>query len=136
VNVRDVTPHPLGSTVGTLEWQDQASCQSHPEMDALFFDDPRLAGRAKNICAGCPVKTQCFEDCEAMEVGLQMSSLYGIRAGETPIERWRRRVGIPHLQTAKQKHDERRRLRRALWAQVERGELSLRQYEERLEDTR
>lgn len=74
-------------------WQTDAACRGLTL--EVFFPDGTGASKfeqAKAICAACSV----IEDCRAMtdraERGLS-SDVFGVFAGETPLERVRRRAG-------------------------------------------
>lgn len=59
-------------------------------MSACFGEDPelwfqthpRLQGKAKAICAGCPIRQECLD--HAMKHNIK----FGIWGGLTPCERW------------------------------------------------
>ncbi|MFD8075851.1 WhiB family transcriptional regulator [Streptomyces sp. NPDC059718] len=71
------------------EWERRAACIG--EDIEVFF--PEAAGRghdhyAKNICRGCPVRTECLIDALENEGGSQaVWHRHGIRGGMTPRER-------------------------------------------------
>ncbi len=68
----------------TPDWYADAACRGmDPEI--FFPTTKRAADRAKSICAGCEVRTQCLAD--AIE-----SEADGVRGGLT--ERERRRVAM------------------------------------------
>jgi len=74
-------------------WKNRAACLgSDPE---VFFPQ-HGAGRkqideARAICATCPVLSVCRDYVDVIEADIPRSYLFGIFAGETPNERWRRR---------------------------------------------
>jgi WhiB family redox-sensing transcriptional regulator len=75
-------------------WQDRAACVGvDPE---LFFPPLGHNGaEARAVCGKCPVLLQCRDYVDAMEEGLGRSYLFGIFAGETGADRWRRRRAGP-----------------------------------------
>lgn len=79
------------------DWRVQALCLDPYLADEVFYGEEKNHARAKSYCLECPVLPQCFEDTEAAERGLQSSSLFGVRAGETPSERHLRRVRTGQL---------------------------------------
>jgi hypothetical protein len=70
---------------GIPNWHQHAACQEQdPE---LFFADPSDVQRiqaAKQICAGCPVRSACLADVMAWE---QPSTRYGVVGGQSAQER-------------------------------------------------
>jgi hypothetical protein len=48
---------------------------------------------AKAICAGCPVVADCRAMADWAERGLPRSYVFGVFAGESPLERIRRHAG-------------------------------------------
>lgn len=74
-------PNTLGTAVS---WAETAACRGYDL--AEFFTESKLGmKRAKQICAGCPVRRQCLEEALRAEVG----SRYGIYGGLTAAERTR-----------------------------------------------
>ena len=70
---------------GIPDWHHHAACQEHDL--ALFFADPSDAQRiqaAKQICVGCPVRSECLADVMAWE---PPSSRYGVVGGLSAQER-------------------------------------------------
>jgi WhiB family redox-sensing transcriptional regulator len=68
-----------------LAWRAKGSCRGSDPM--VFYppsDDDALAARAKEICAGCPVRKPC------LEFALSTREKHGVWGGLT--ERERRRV--------------------------------------------
>jgi WhiB family redox-sensing transcriptional regulator len=87
----DADGHPSLEVLPVL-WQARAACVGvDPE---VFF---ALAGhdgvKARSICAECPVLPQCRDYVDALEEGLGREHRFGIFAGESAVERWRRRRG-------------------------------------------
>jgi hypothetical protein len=77
-------------------WRALASCFGLPT--DYFFDATNTAA-AKEVCAICPVRQECRDECDEMEERLsdQYKHNYGIYGGETPNERKaRRRNGTRH----------------------------------------
>ena len=72
-------------------WQLDAACRDLPL--TVFYPDGTGASKfeqAKAICAGCPVIEQCRAMTDRAERGLS-SDVFGVFAGESPLERVRRR---------------------------------------------
>lgn len=83
-----------------MTWQDRAACLGYSfvfdAVDTTIGREQREAVRfAKDLCAGCPVTTQCYADAMATEGGLSHSARYSVRAGLTPAERAQIK-GAPH----------------------------------------
>ena len=74
-------------------WQADAACRGLP----LTVFLPPGAGaaskfeQAKTICASCPVIADCRAMTDRAERGLSQSYVHGVFAGESPLERVRRR---------------------------------------------
>jgi WhiB family redox-sensing transcriptional regulator len=65
-----------------ITWRDLAACKDVPEVDFFPFpEDVQAIGRAKEICAICPVA----EECLAYAIETRQSD--GIWGGHTPKER-------------------------------------------------
>jgi WhiB family transcriptional regulator, redox-sensing transcriptional regulator len=62
-----------------LDWRQQAACKG--ETDPFFSRDAADLARARTLCAGCPVRDECFE-CAMSDPNLQ-----GVWAGFTAKER-------------------------------------------------
>lgn len=87
-------------TVEELEWQDRRSCRQLPG-EWWTSEDPELNDRAKEVCfTSCPVRVQCAALAEVVDAGASpyvtyhersLPYLAGVWAGETPVERYRRR---------------------------------------------
>lgn len=62
-------------------WREEALCaQTDPE---IFFPEPGQSPRAaKQVCADCPVRTQCLTD--ALD---RRDIAFGVRGGLTPTQR-------------------------------------------------
>lgn len=72
---------------GVPEWHDQAACRDAER--ELFFSDPRSREQidaAKQICAGCPGRTECLADVLAWE---RPAYRYGVVGGLSAEERRR-----------------------------------------------
>ncbi len=71
-------------------WMVDAACVGH---HALFErdEDERSVRAAKAICQTCPVLQQCFAFAERTEGTTSWRDLACVLAGETPLERVRRR---------------------------------------------
>lgn len=78
----------LASLEAEARWQDLAACKG---MDPTLFFGPEYAetvkekrdreDAAKEVCAGCPVRTEC------LEYALQAREAYGIWGAMTELER-------------------------------------------------
>ncbi|MER5409010.1 WhiB family transcriptional regulator [Streptomyces sp. NPDC002769] len=66
-------------TSATTDWRDNSACGS-ADADELFADSPRQK-RAKLICMGCPVRTECLA--EALDERIE----FGVWGGMTERER-------------------------------------------------
>lgn len=87
-----------------MSWWDRAACYGLG--DSPFFDDPfpedddgneeldaDALAKARAICAGCPVRVECFLSAMDEEDGVADARRSGVRAGTTPSQRysiWRR----------------------------------------------
>jgi hypothetical protein len=71
-------------------WTTKAACAGAPD---LFFGHDRGARHdaASRICESCPVFDRCRDYIDQVEEGIPFGSWFGLFAGETPRERWRRR---------------------------------------------
>lgn len=67
-------------------WWNEAACQ---EMDpALWFPDKGNPARdARDVCAHCPVRTNCLNSALKEERGLLAGSRHGIRGGLSGTQR-------------------------------------------------
>jgi WhiB family transcriptional regulator, redox-sensing transcriptional regulator len=75
-------------------WREDAACFGASGVD-FFADDPLTLGRAKALCAGCPVR----DDCLAFAIETNQSQ--GVWGGYEPTERARlRRVWLRDLRRA------------------------------------
>lgn len=92
-------PHPV-PVASLWEWQHQGLCRdTDPE---VFFHPDRERGpardardrRAKEICAGCPVREQCLEH------ALRVPEPYGVWGGLTAEERQELTGGRTRARTA------------------------------------
>ncbi|MCX4580387.1 WhiB family transcriptional regulator [Streptomyces sp. NBC_01571] len=66
-------------TSATTDWRENSACGS-ADADELFADSPRQK-RAKLICMGCPVRTECLA--EALDERIE----FGVWGGMTERER-------------------------------------------------
>lgn len=73
-------------------WQADAACRG---MDLDVFYSLTDDGPAKAICSRCTVVSECRDATDRAEDGVPRKFLFGVFAGETPLERWRRRSGGP-----------------------------------------
>jgi hypothetical protein len=64
-------------------FMEKANCKGISNPDIFHSDEPRDIRAAKNVCATCPVRLECFKYGETEE--------YGIYGGLTPSERRSRR---------------------------------------------
>ncbi|MFG2440787.1 WhiB family transcriptional regulator [Streptomyces sp. NPDC048508] len=71
------------------DWSEDAACRSG-DSDALFADGPGQA-RAKTICAGCAVRTECLVD--ALDNRIE----WGVWGGMTERERRALLRRRPHI---------------------------------------
>ncbi|WP_157251144.1 WhiB family transcriptional regulator [Nonomuraea typhae] len=77
----------MSDTDATGSWQDSALCaQADPE--AWFPEAGEHAIAARQICQSCPVREPCLQD------ALERDEPYGIRAGLSPPQRRRLKVGL------------------------------------------
>jgi WhiB family transcriptional regulator, redox-sensing transcriptional regulator len=79
---------PAGVATG---WQYDAACQDAPDPDAFFPGKGEDDEAAKQVCAGCPVTSQCLEF--ALQTMPHPSMDFGVYGGLTPTERARLRGG-------------------------------------------
>ncbi|MFP5347585.1 MAG: WhiB family transcriptional regulator [Actinomycetes bacterium] len=91
------------STTGT--WAERAACRKS-DPDALFVQGA-AQNRAKQVCLGCPVRTECLAE------ALDNRTEFGVWGGMTERERralLKRRPNVRSwsrlLQTAKAEHEE------------------------------
>jgi len=52
--------------------------------------DPMAVATVQAVCAGCPVAVECLELVESFEGNAHHKNRYGVFAGTTPKQRWRR----------------------------------------------
>lgn len=71
-------------------WEQQALCGEDP--DLFYSTVPAKIQAAKRICATCPVQARCREKADRVEAPLSRQNHWGVWAGETPVERFRRRA--------------------------------------------
>lgn len=70
---------------GRYDWHTAAACRTEP---ALFFADTGgYAGRARAICAACPIQLRCLTQAMEQEDSLTYSYRFGIWGGTTPRQR-------------------------------------------------
>ncbi|HXN60977.1 MAG TPA: WhiB family transcriptional regulator [Acidimicrobiales bacterium] len=62
-----------------MDWRQQAACKG--DVDRFFSRDAVDLARARRMCAGCPVRDECFE------YAMSHPNLQGVWAGLTPRER-------------------------------------------------
>lgn len=78
------------TTPGTA-WLDQAACSGIADPDIFFprrgGDAASRWGRARRICASCPVTTECLGAALREEGGLLARYRDGMRGGLTPQQR-------------------------------------------------
>jgi hypothetical protein len=82
--------------VSPVSWWERAACVGRDPRwwdtgEGLSADD----GRARLVCASCPVVSQCRAAVDVMERGLASTALQGVWAGEGPAQRMRRRRERP-----------------------------------------
>jgi WhiB family redox-sensing transcriptional regulator len=68
-------------------WRRRAAC--HGTGDAMFPEKSDTAGLrdARNLCGGCPVRTECLTHILTVEAGKGLLSRWGVYAGTTPRHR-------------------------------------------------
>lgn len=68
-------------TTNQQQWREEARCA---EVDPdLFFPEPgQSPNAAKQVCADCPVRTECLTDALA-----HRDIAFGVRGGLTPTQR-------------------------------------------------
>ncbi len=69
-------------TVSNMGWRDRAACRGIEPATFFPIDDEGIA-RAKELCAACPVRTDC------LEFALAAREWEGIWGGLTEVERRR-----------------------------------------------
>lgn len=67
-------------------WRDLAACQG-TDLALWFTRAADAVATARDICAGCPVRSPCLTDALEAEVGLPIANRHGIRAGLDPAQR-------------------------------------------------
>jgi WhiB family transcriptional regulator, redox-sensing transcriptional regulator len=94
-----------GSMLWAVEWASRARCRT-ADPDALFVQGA-AQNRAKAICLGCPVRTECLAD------ALDNQTEYGVWGGMTERERralLRRRPNVTSwrrlLETARAEYED------------------------------
>lgn len=92
------------TAVGAAHWAEQAACR-RSDPDALFVQGA-AQNRAKSVCLGCPVRTECLAD------ALDNRVEFGVWGGMTERERralLKRRPNVRSwrrlLETARAEHD-------------------------------
>lgn len=92
---------PLSIPVRRLDWMERAACL---DVDPEIFFAPQVPNEferaranapARKVCAACPVIEECRADADSWETS--GAYVYGIRAGEDPKQRNRRRAKIGRL---------------------------------------
>lgn len=66
-----------------MSWQKLAACKE-AEPDMFHPEEAHHPGRAKKICAGCPVKKECLEFCLKVE---SPSARFGVWGGLSAYDR-------------------------------------------------
>ena len=87
-----------------MTWREDAACTQSPNPDLWFAKDDRLATVAKEICLGCPVRSDCLTDALAED-----DPHGGIRAGFTYAQR--KRMTEPKARVPRKRNEEYRALR-------------------------
>lgn len=65
-----------------LSWRDDAACRERPDVDFFPFpEDVHAIGRAKEVCANCPVVEEC------LVYAIRTRQGDGVWGGLTPKER-------------------------------------------------
>ena len=73
-------------------WHEQVACLGKSWL--MFPNDPSAGGAwdaAYVLCAQCEFSDECREEGDALEVHLDRYVVQGMRAGETPTQRRKRR---------------------------------------------
>ena len=68
-------------------WHTSAPCVG--QVDVMFHKRTKAA---REVCAGCGYVTECRAEADVAEVGLPVTLVSGVRAGESPAERVARRA--------------------------------------------
>lgn len=71
-------------------WQDNATCAHHAA--DWHSEAVGVVAYAKQVCATCPVLTECRDWCDAIERDRSRSMNFGVYGGETPDDRHARRL--------------------------------------------
>ncbi|UVF61253.1 WhiB family transcription factor [Mycobacterium phage DuncansLeg] len=72
-----------------LKWWHEAECQ-YVGLDIFFPENKGDHGTlGKQICAVCPVVSECLEDAMREERGQGRERRFGVRGNLTAAERWR-----------------------------------------------
>jgi Transcription factor WhiB len=74
-----------------VRWQYDAACQDAPDPDVFFPGKGEDGGAAKQVCAACPVTSECLDFALATMPHPDMD--FGVYGGLTPPERARLRGG-------------------------------------------
>lgn len=69
----------------TTSWEDRSACYNRPE-EWWDGDDPKLTEKARAVCAGCPVMTECLGQVMQQERSV-LWARFGVRGGLTGPER-------------------------------------------------
>ncbi|MFJ8076997.1 WhiB family transcriptional regulator [Streptomyces sp. NPDC096176] len=77
--VADAAPAHRRSSGWVTDWSSQAACRT-TDPDELFAKGP-AQNRAKAVCTGCPVRTECLAD------ALDNRVVFGVWGGMTERER-------------------------------------------------
>lgn len=72
-------------------WQDDAACRGVDT--AVFFPSKTGLAKARKICLWCPVIEECRAFNDAHE-DVAINHMFGLFAGESPNERYMRRVVV------------------------------------------
>lgn len=66
-------------------WRELAACLGRPLED--FFHGGRASAELRALCAGCPVRRDCFDDVMRSERGIPETHRAGFCAGLSAVER-------------------------------------------------
>lgn len=76
-----------------VQWTRDAECHglSRAESDRLFYGRGPVKIEARVMCAMCPVSAICREEGDLLEGQAPADLVHGFRAGESAVERIKRR---------------------------------------------
>ena len=82
--------HAFPDPIEPVTWRDDSACRERPDVDFFPFpEDVQAIGRAKEVCAICPVADEC------LMYAIETRQGDGVWGGHTPKERTKlRRKGM------------------------------------------